>query len=185
MLVIKVKFILIFFFLLTTFSPAEILQTKQLNMLFNELSKSNNIYSAESIEKKIWSIWHKHPKSINLTDKLKLGTELMYQGSHKYALAVFNNIIKTDPYWSEGWNKRATLLFIMKEYEKSLHDIEEVLALESRHFGALSGRIQIFIELKEYQKAVSDLKKIKKINPSIKNQKIILKLEKLINGISI
>ena len=185
MLVIKNNYILIIFFLLTTFSSAENSQTQQLNLLFKKLSKLNNINNAELIEQKIWSIWHQHPKNINLTDRLKLGTELMNEGSHNYALKIFNNVIETDPYWSEGWNKRATLFFLMKEYDRSLYDIEKVLSLESRHFGALTGRAQIFIELKLYQKAINDLKKAKKINPSIKSDIIIPKLEELIEGINI
>ena len=73
----------------------------------------------------------------------------------------------------------------LKEYQKSLYDIEQVLALEPRHFGALSGRAQIFIELGEYQKAINDLKKVKKISPVISSNKIIPELEKLIGGLNI
>jgi tetratricopeptide (TPR) repeat protein len=185
MSVIKNIYIIIFFFLLITVAPAKTSQTQELNLLFKKLSKTNNINIAESIEQKIWLIWHQHPKNINLTDKLKLGTELMNEGSYNYALKIFNNVIKTDPYWSEGWNKRATLLFLMREYERSLYDIEKVLKLESRHFGALIGRAQIFIELKQYRKAINNFKKAKKIYPSIKNNKIIPKLEMLIEGIDI
>ena len=185
MLVIKNIYIVILCFSLTNLATAEASQTEKLNLLFKKLSKANNINNAELIEKKIWSIWHQHPKNINLTDKLKLGTELMNEGSYNFALKIFDNVIKTDPYWSEGWNKRATLLFLMREYDRSLYDIEKVLKLESRHFGALTGRAQIFIELKQYQKAINDLKKAKKINPSIKSNEIIPRLEKLIKGINI
>ena len=59
------------------------------------------------------------------------------------------------------------------------------MALEPRHFGALSGRAQIFIELGEYQKAINDLKKVKKISPVISSNKIIPELEKLIGGLNI
>ena len=59
------------------------------------------------------------------------------------------------------------------------------MALEPRHFGALSGRAQIFIELGEYQKAINDLNKVKKISPVISSNKIIPKLEKLIGGLNI
>jgi tetratricopeptide (TPR) repeat protein len=183
--VIKYKFIILFLFIFTSFAFAEISQIEQLNRLFDRLSKSHNTNVSNLIEKEIWAVWHKHPKNINLTDKLKLGTELMYQGNYKYALKVFTNIIKTDPSWSEGWNKRATLLFFMKEYQKSLYDIEQVLTLEPRHFGALSGRAQIFIELEEYEKAIDDLKKAKKINPTIGSKEIISELEKLIKGLNI
>ena len=59
------------------------------------------------------------------------------------------------------------------------------MALEPRHFGALSGRAQIFIELGEYQKAINDLNKVKKISPVISSNNIIPKLEKLIGGLNI
>ena len=65
-------------------------------------------------------------------------------------MKVFTNIINFDPSWSEGWNKRATLFFFMKEYQISLYDIERVLALKTRHFRALSSRAQIFKELEKY-----------------------------------
>ena len=94
MLVTKYK--LIFFFLLIFASSvsAEISQNKQLDYLFNKLSKTKDIYNAAIIEKKIWSIWHKHPNNLSLTNKLELGTKLMYQGDYIYALQIFNNIIK-------------------------------------------------------------------------------------------
>ena len=59
------------------------------------------------------------------------------------------------------------------------------MALEPRHFGALSGRAQIFIELGEYQKAINDLKKVKKISPVISSNKITPELEELIGGLNI
>ena len=185
MLAIKHKLTILFLFVFTSFASAKISQSEQLNKLFDKLSRSHNIEIAKLIEQEIWAVWHKHPNNINLTDKLKLGTDLMYQGNYKYALKIFTNIIKTDPSWPEGWNKRATLLFFTKEYQKSLYDIGQVLALEPRHFGALSGRAQIFIELGEYQKAIIDLKKVKKISPVISSNKIIPELEKLISGLNI
>jgi len=59
----------------------------------------------------------------------------------------------------------------MKQYQKSLYDTERVLTLKPRHFGALSGRAQIFIELKKYQKAINDLKKQKKLTQQLKAKK--------------
>ena len=47
----------------------------------------------------------------------------------------------------------------MNQYTESLNDIEKVLNIESRHFGALSGQARIFIKLQEYEKAIISLKK--------------------------
>ena len=65
-----------------------------------------------------------------MSEKLEFGTKLMYKGQYEYALKIFTDIIETDPEWSEAWNKRATLLFLMKDYQKSLDDISKVLDLE-------------------------------------------------------
>mgnify|MGYP001211591750 FL=1 len=146
------------------------------------MSKINNPQDGDILEKKIWAVWNKHPNQNNLTEKLELGTSLMYQGRYDYALKVFTNIINSDPKWSEAWNKRATLLFLMKDYQKSLDDISIVLDLEPRHFGALSGRAQIYIDLELYQKALKDLKDAKKIHPVIRGNSLINELEKIVNG---
>ena len=140
---------------------------------------------AELLEKKIWSIWHKHHSDIGLTEKLKFGTELMEYGSYDYALKVFDNIIVTDPKWSEAWNKRATVYFLMKKYKKSLDDIDKVLEIESRHFGALSGQARIFIKLQEYEKAIKSIEKALKFYPSFKSRELIPEIEKLIKEESI
>ena len=182
---INYKLKIFFFLIFIYFIPVQSSQNILLNQLFNELSKTNNLDRADLLEKKIWDVWNKHPKNTKLTEKLKLGTELMYQGSYDYALKVFDNIIETDSNWSEAWNKRATLLFLMNRFHKSLDDIKIVLTIEPRHFGALSGQAQIYIALKEYEKAIESLKKAQKINPIIKGNELIIVLEALIKKQSI
>ena len=165
MLVIKYKFIILFVFLLSSLAMAEENQKKELNKLFKNLINISTTDNAELIEKKIWSVWHKHPKNQQLTERLELGTQLMIEGNYNYALKIFNNIISTDPKWSEGWNKRATLYFLMNNLTKSLRDIENVLNIEPRHFGALSGQARIYIRLEEYEKAINSLEKVIKFYP--------------------
>ena len=87
-------------------------QKNILNELFNQLGKVNNSKTAILLENKIWSIWNKHPNNDKLTEKLEFGTGLMQEGSYEYALKVFNNVLVSDPNWSEAWNKRATLFFL-------------------------------------------------------------------------
>ena len=186
MLMTKItKIILLLFAILISTSSIADVQSTKLNKLFKTLNKIDNSTDANVIEKEIWALWNQHPKSKQLTDKLELGTELMYEGSYLYALVVFNNIIKSDPNWPEAWNKRATLFFFMKNYPQSLNDIDVVLSIEPRHFGALSGRARIFIQFKEYQKAINNLKKAKKIYPTIRNNNLIIELENIVKGLSV
>ena len=157
-------------------------QTNELIKLFNKLGQNKNIEEGDLLEKEIWAIWNKHPNRQSLTKKLEFGTMLMYEGQYDYALEVFTNVIRSDPYWSEAWNKRATLLYFMEDYQKSLSDIDKVLNLEPRHFGALSGRAQIYIKLELYKKALQDLKDARKIHPAIRGLELIKRIENLVNG---
>ena len=179
------RFLIVFFLIHSFFLPAQSSQEKALDELFNQLKNVNNFKTAKLLEKKIWSIWNKHPNDVKLTEKLEFGTELMDYGSYDYALKVFDNILNTDPGWSEAWNKRATVFFLMKQYTKSLSDIEKVLKIESRHFGALSGQARIFIKLQEYEKAIISLKKALEFYPSFRSGELIPEIERLIREKSI
>ena len=107
------KIFILLLFLSSFFFSAQSSQKNILNTLFNQLEKVNNLKSAVLLEGKIWSIWNKHPTNSKLTDRLEFGTELMQYGDYNYALTVFNNIIVTDPQWSEAWNRRATVYFLI------------------------------------------------------------------------
>ena len=90
-------------------------------------------------------------------------------------------ILELTPDWAEGWNKRATVLYLMGRYQESLKDIDEVLKRESRHFGALSGQCLVHIKLKNYEKAIKSYETVKKIYPSISSAKVMIpRLEKII-----
>ena len=172
---------LISIFFLSYSNASEIYHKNKLEKYFVDLKKSTNLDEAINIEKNIWNLWSSHPSNQFLTNKLELGTELMEKGQHKYAYKIFSNIIFEDPNWSEAWNKRATVLFLMKEYDLSLFDIEKTLDLEPRHFGALSGRAQIYINKAEYRKALENLIQTQKIYPLAKGNEVIPRLQKLLN----
>ena len=179
------KIFLIILYISSFFSFAQSSQENVLNNLFNQLKKVNNSKNAALIEDKIWSTWNKHPTNNKLTERLEFGTELMQYGDYNYALRVFDNIIITDPKWSEAWNKRATLYFLMSQFTNSLNDIDRVLNIEPRHFGALSGQARIFIKLQKYEKAIKSIEKALKFYPLFKSGELIPEIERLIKEESI
>ena len=153
----------------------------KLNLLFEELKKSNNDSVTLEIEMKIWNIWSTHPTQEKLTQLLSKGSSLMSTGELETAYKIFSTIIESTPDWAEGWNKRATVLYLMGRYQESLKDIDEVLKRESRHFGALSGQGLVHIKLKNYEKAIKSYETVKKIYPSISSAKVMIpQLEKII-----
>ena len=172
-------------FLSSFFLSAHSSQKIILDELFDQLIKTKNLNYAEKLEKKIWSVWNKHPNDNGLTEKMEFGTELMQYGDYYYALKVFNNIIINDPQWSEAWNKRATIYFLMDEFKNSLDDIDKVLNIEPRHFGALSGQARIFIKLQKYEKAIMSIKRVLEFYPSFKISELIPEIERLIKEESI
>ena len=178
----KLLFLLIFFY---TSSLVADERNIQLNTLFNDLKINNNVSSSE-IEQKIWEIWSTHPTDQKLTKMLAQGSALMNSRMFKEAIIIFDQVIDLDPKWAEAWNKRATVLYLVGEYQKSQNDIDQVLKLEKRHFGALAGQGLVNIELKNYEKAITSYKKAKEIYPSMKSPEIMIKkLEELIKKQSI
>ena len=179
------KIFILFFFISSFFLSAQSSQKIILDKLFDQLIEVNDSNNAEQLEKKIWSIWSEHPNNNKLTDRLEFGTELMQYGDYNYALRVFNNIIVTDPKWSEAWNKRATVYFLMSQFTNSLGDIDKVLSIEPRHFGALSGQARIFIKLQKYERAIESIERALKFYPSFKSRELIPEIERLIKEDSI
>ena len=161
----------------------------ELNNLFKQL-KNSEVTKAIEIEKKIWKIWSTHPssdrKGYRLTELLAQGSFLITQKELSEAYGVFSQIILADPNWSEAWNKRATVLYMLGRYEQSQIDIDQVLKLEKRHFGALSGQGLVQTELKNYEKAINSYKEVQKIYPAMQAPKVMIpRLKKLIKDLEI
>ena len=171
------------FLLITNIYSSE--RDKELNKLFIDL-QVDNINSAYVIEQKIWKIWSTHPTDKSLTLILKKGSNLININKPRDAINVFTNLIDLDPLWAEAWNKRATVFYLVGEYQKSQDDINKVLKLEKRHFGALAGQGLVNIKLENYEKAIKSYEKAQEIYPSMQSPKIMIeKIEELIKKQSI
>jgi len=158
----------------------------ELDKLFNQLKNAKDSSSSLMIGNKIQKIWSVHPsddrRGFRLTELLYQGTVLINRRELNKAYELFTKIIATEPDWSEAWNKRATVLYLMSQYQSSLDDIKITLTLEPRHFGALSGQALNYIELKQYEKAIKSYEDAQKIYPLLDSAKKMLpELRELIN----
>ena len=170
----KKLFLIILFYLFSHVSSLANERDTRLNQLFNEL-KVNKSKVAFIIEQEIWALWSTHPTDEKLTARLEEGSQFVRNQQLNKAKEIFTEVINLDQNWAEAWNKRATVLYMLGEFQLSQNDIDKVLALENRHFGALAGQGLVNIKLKNYEKAIRSYQRAQKIYPSMKSPKIMIK----------
>ena len=184
-----IKKIIITFFSMIFFSSlvaAEKDQEVRLKGLFKDLQNTFDLNEARIIEDEIWDIWTTHPSEETLTSLLKKGSNYMSQNQLTSAHNVFSKAIELDPNWAEAWNKRATVLYLMGNFELSQNDIDMVLSLEKRHFGALAGQGMVQTAMKNYQKAIDSYIEAHRVYPAMRTPLIMIeKLKVLIQKESI
>ena len=116
----------------------------------------------------LWQIWSRSGSKA-IDSQYQRGVELMQAAQLKEAISTFSDIIKKQPAFAEAWNKRATLYYMMGEYQLSLNDCDEVLKRNRQHFGALSGYAQIYTEMGDFKRALGYFERALKVNPSLPN----------------
>ena len=179
----KILTIIILIFSTTTLSAND--RDIELNKLFLELKKDIPSLSSR-IAQQIWMLWSTHPTDQKLTSLLDEGSRLVQDQQYNRAIDVFTEAIELDPTWAEAWNKRATVYYIVGEFQKSQDDIDKVLELEKRHFGALAGQGLVNIQLRNYEKAIKSYQMAEEIYPGMKSPKLMIKqIEELIKNQSI
>jgi tetratricopeptide (TPR) repeat protein len=125
---------------------------KRLPGLFKKLKAAPTAGDAALIESDIWKIWFESGDPA-LDTLMDTGSVAMQGGDYQGALAAFDAIIKKKPDFAEGWNRRATLYYLMGDYDKSVADIAKTLKLEPRHIGAISGLGLIRMQQERFEDA--------------------------------
>ena len=141
--------------------------SSELDNLFLKLKQSSNPTLAMDYESKIWNLWLNNGSTENSNTQMQLGLELLQNSKFDQALSLFKNLSKKEPVWAEPINKIATIKFLQGDYLGSINDIKSTLKLEPRHFGALSGLVQINIIQKNYHEALKNLDYVLTIHPFV------------------
>lgn len=138
----------------------------RLDALFAKLNRTKDGAVAHALIQQIWIAWSQSGRR-SIDDLLSRGKINISEGEYEAALEKFDQVIRRAPDFAEGWNGRATVLFMMGRYTQSLADIVETLKREPRHFGALAGRGMIFMRLGQYGAALKAFDEALRHNPFI------------------
>ncbi|OLC10437.1 MAG: hypothetical protein AUH77_01105 [Candidatus Rokubacteria bacterium 13_1_40CM_4_69_39] len=117
-------------------------------------------------ESALWQVWSRSGDA-EVDRLLALGVEQMQARDGEAAVETFTRVIARRPEFAEGWNKRATVYYLLGEYTKSLADCDEVLKRNPYHFGALSGYGMIYLQLDQPTRALEYFERALAVNPNL------------------
>jgi tetratricopeptide (TPR) repeat protein len=117
-------------------------------------------------DQSLWQVWSRSGDP-DVDALFHRGLEQMQGDDAEAALQTFSEIIRRKPDFAEGWNKRATLYYLVGELEKSLADCDEVMKRNPVHFGALSGYGLIYLQLRQPERALLYFERALAVNPNL------------------
>lgn len=143
-------------------------QDKSLDELFADLKRENKEHAAKRIADRIWAEW-RDSGSASINVMMLWADEASKAEKWGVALDFLDRVTVLDPDFAEGWNRRATVHFMMKNYRKSMADIDRTLRLEPRHFGALAGMAQILKDTGQKQLALNAYERVLQVYPMMRS----------------
>ncbi len=153
-------------------------RAERLDALFAELKSAKDEAAARQAEGAITAIWlQSGSDTVDLL--MSWSVQAIANKDYAKALDILDRVVTLEPDYAEGWNKRATTYFLIDKYGPSISDIERVLVLEPRHFGALIGLGSIFRVLGEDERAIVAFRQALALDPHLANaRKALDDLEK-------
>jgi tetratricopeptide (TPR) repeat protein len=136
----------------------------ELDALFVALYTADSAAEAGVVERRIWQLWGRSGDA-SVDARLAQGVTAMGGGDLEGAIDHFSHVVERAPRFAEGWNKRATAYYLSDQYAASMADIERTLALEPRHFGAMSGMGLIFLRGGDLVGALAAFERVLEIHP--------------------
>ncbi len=154
----------------------------RLDKLFIDLKRERNEQAARRIALRIGETW---TNAAGDTAALLMGWANDAVKAEKFAVALdfLDQLVLLYPDYAEGWNRRATVHFMRKDYARSMADISRVLELEPRHFGALAGMARIFQDTNRNEQALAVYEQILDVYPMLRSaQKAMSEISNKLDG---
>ena len=131
-------------------------ESAALDALFEQLRAAPDPASAQLITDQIWIYWTT-PQDPRLAARMQDVLALRMNADFPAVIALLDDIIAEYPDYAEAWNQRATIYFLLRDFDKSIADVGKVLELEPRHFGALAGRAVMYKQQGKDDLALKDI----------------------------
>ncbi len=139
----------------------------RLDELFASLKRESNEVKAARIASLIQGQWQ-NSGSATVDLMMSWAAKSMEDKKYSVALDFLDQVVVMKPDYAEGWNRRATLHFMMNDYGRSMADIQRTLSLEPRHFGALSGMAAILKDTGRKEAALEAFERVLAVYPMLR-----------------
>jgi len=141
--------------------------------LFVALKAAPNEKVANAAIRAIWELWQTAPDEESQV-MLDAARQRMRVYDFNGAIEHLDNLVIHAPDYAEGWNTRATTLFLQEKFDLSLEDVEKTLELEPKHFGALAGKAVILMRQGRAELSQDALREAVAINPYLRERGMLL-----------
>lgn len=158
--------VILAFFLFAAVPASANQDDPRLDELFGRLKATGDPVEAATLQEIIWRLWLETDNQ-KVARLFEQGREVMLREDYVTALRIASQIVEIDPAQAEGWNLRATVFYVLGDYESSIQDVEKTLALEPRHFGALVGLGMMLVEMNRDQDALKAFERALALNPHL------------------
>jgi tetratricopeptide (TPR) repeat protein len=157
-------------------------RTRSLDFLFGALKLAPDDTTAKAIEERIWTVWTASRSDTANLLMMRVKTAIEAKDLD-LAVRLLDGIVKIKPDYIEGWNRRATIFYIKKDYGRAIADIRQVLKREPRHFGALAGLGLILQDIGDDKQALEVYRRALEVYPRMERIPDIVKtLQEKIEG---
>ena len=170
------------FLILTSYLWVGTVWAQSPEALLDRLSQSQSRSVSAGLIAQIWARWTGAAADAEQQKLMQIGVSQMNAARYPQAEKTFDDLIALNPNLMEAWNKRATVRYVLGDFNGSQDDINEVLAREPRHFGALSGLGLINMQRGDLSNAIRAYEKVLQIDPFSQDARVLLpKLRKQVD----